>query len=290
MITYIIGGLVLLLIGLGFLYWSDKSVILTNYKLKSDKLPPNVKKIRIAHVSDLQSQYFGRGQKNIINIVKNSQPDFIVFTGDLLDRNHTNFEAAFTLMEGLVKIAPVYYVNGNHEFVLPEKSMNEFYKKLESAGVNILFDRVSRFEIKKGSKICIAGISEKTLYESKFFGSGEHNFSSEPIEKLVQKIEAQLSSEELNIMLVHEPQYLEHYDNLKTDFIFAGHAHGGQIRLFGQGLFSPGQGFFPRLTSGINCHNHSKMVISRGLGNSTFPFRVFNRPEIVLTEIGNSRD
>ena len=44
----------------------------------------------------------------------------------------------------------------------------------------------------------------------------------------------------------------------------AGHAHGGQIRVAGRGVFSPGQGLFPRYTCGVV---DGRMVISAGAGN-----------------------
>lgn len=90
----------------------------------------------------------------------------------------------------------------------------------------------------------------------------------------------------MSILLAHEPQFIEEYAAANYDFIFSGHAHGGQIRLpFLGGLFSPGQGVLPKLTSGVHCAGDGSMIISRGLGNSSFPLRIFNRPEIVLAEI-----
>ena len=68
--------------------------------------------------------------------------------------------------------------------------------------------------------------------------------------------------------------------------VFTGHAHGGQIRLpYIGGLLSPQQGILPKYTTGIYESNNTKMVVSRGLGNSQFPLRVFNNPEIVVVDI-----
>ena len=80
------------------------------------------------------------------------------------------------------------------------------------------------------------------------------------------------------------------YGNAGFDLVFAGHAHGGQIRLpLTEGLYAPGQGILPKLTSGSHDAGTCTMYISRGLGNSTFPFRVFNRPEIVSLELKSLR-
>jgi len=86
-----------------------------------------------------------------------------------------------------------------------------------------------------------------------------------------------------SILLAHRPEYLELYAAQNIDIVFSGHAHGGQIRLpvIG-GLFAPGQGWNPKYTCGFYRQKETTLVVSRGLGNSEFPFRVFNRPEIVI--------
>ena len=71
------------------------------------------------------------------------------------------------------------------------------------------------------------------------------------------------------------------------DLVFSGHAHGGQFRLpfLGRGLVAPGQGLFPRYTEGVHERNGTTMIISRGLGNSVIPVRLFNQPEIVCVKL-----
>ena len=93
----------------------------------------------------------------------------IVFTGDLADRNHTDYQASLTAIEGLVQIAPVYYVNGNHELVLPQEEISQMYDSMKSAGAVLLFDETAVIE-KKGAALRLMGISEETVYESKLRG------------------------------------------------------------------------------------------------------------------------
>ena len=85
------------------------------------------------------------------------------------------------------------------------------------------------------------------------------------------------------ILLSHRPEYFDVYVQNGVDVTFSGHAHGGQVRFPGfGGMVSPGQGIFPKLTSGIHEKEGSQLVVSRGIGNSIFPVRIFNQPEIVV--------
>ena len=87
-------------------------------------------------------------------------------------------------------------------------------------------------------------------------------------------------------MLSHHPEKIALYAACGFDLVFSGHAHGGQVRLpFIGGLFAPGQGIFPKYTSGLYKVGETSIVVSRGLGNSLFPLRVFNRPELVLVTL-----
>lgn len=289
-----------------FLQWSRKSIVTTEYSLESDRIPAEFDGFCIVQVSDLQSEYFGREQKNLLEQVRREKPEVIVFTGDLADRNHTDYRASLTAVEGLAQIAPVYYVNGNHELALPQEDISQIYDLMKDAGVVLLFDETAVIE-KKGAALCLTGLSEETVYESKLHGqvgaeagdgkvpdtvSGRKKISDADIaesvilDKMKELQKTSDSNKGFSILLVHEPQFLATYARGRFDLIFAGHAHGGQIRLpFTQGLFAPGQGILPHLTAGVHTYGKTKMVISRGLGNSTFPFRLFNRPEIVSVKL-----
>ena len=74
--------------------------------------------------------------------------------------------------------------------------------------------------------------------------------------------------------------------NRDIDLVLSGHAHGGQFRLFGQGFFAPGQGWFPKYTSGIHHGKHGRMIISKGMANTVkFAPRLFNPTEVVYIEV-----
>lgn len=270
-----------------FLRWNNKSIVTTEYMYKNEKLPDDFGRFRIAQVSDIQSEYFGQEQSDLIDAVQKTEPDVIVVTGDLLDRNHTLYNAALDAMVGLIAIAPVYYINGNHELALPEDDSWSFYRVLEDIGIHVIFDKTETFEF-QGTKINMIGLSEYTLYFAKEEGwkNGEY-LEPDVIRRQLDDLCAEKDDDAvLNILLAHEPQYIRHYARRGIDIIFSGHAHGGQFRMpNGQGLYAPGQGVLPWLTSGAHQMGQSTMYISRGLGNSIFPFRLNNRPEIVVVNV-----
>jgi len=85
------------------------------------------------------------------------------------------------------------------------------------------------------------------------------------------------------VLLSHRPELFDVYADNNIDLVLSGHAHGGQVRLpFIDGLAAPNQGLFPQYSEGVHENNRTKMVVSRGLGNSIFPIRINNRPELVV--------
>lgn len=282
-------GIVLLVLVIGiicFLHWSNKSIVISKYALSTEELPKAFHGYRITQVSDLQSEYFGKEQGNLLRKVEETQPDIIVFTGDLLDRNHTDFDAARMAMKGLLSIAPVYYVNGNHEMAIDEAQMKSFYEELREMGVEVLFDKAATIT-RDGENIFLLGLSEHTVFACKdFIKDNGAPLDMEMFRQALSDLREQVPEDAYTILLTHEPQHLENYGQFDFDLAFAGHAHGGQIRLpLTEGLYAPGQGVLPKLTCGFHDGGRTTLLVSRGLGNSTFPFRVFNRPEVVSLEM-----
>jgi hypothetical protein len=97
------------------------------------------------------------------------------------------------------------------------------------------------------------------------------------------------TNDSYTILLSHSPEFFEIYASRQADLVLTGHVHGGQFRLpFFGGVYAPGQGFFPKYDAGLFTDCNTNMIISRGLGNSIFPFRLNNNPEIVIISLQNS--
>ncbi len=249
-----------------FAFWQNNNITVTNHEYTSPKISKEFDGFKIVHLSDYHNKYCGENQESILNLVSQQNPDIIVITGDIIDQNFKGYENSQELITGAVEIAPVYYVTGNHE-----RSSDEYEiirETMINAGVNVLEDEIAIIE-KNGEILQIIGLDADSLQSN-----------------VLEELMSQTDSDSLCILLSHNPEEIEYYSECGADIAFCGHAHGGQIRLpFTQGLFAPDQGFLPEYTAGAHKNGNLTEYISRGIGNSGFPLRVFNFPEIVCVTL-----
>ena len=250
-----------------FLWWQANGLGVTYIEHSSWKLPIEFNGFKIAQVSDLHNKTFGKGHSALLDLLSRKSPDIIVITGDLVDRRRPDINAAMEFIYGAMAIAPVYYVSGNHEERL--ENHNEIYDKLVSAGVHVLENTKSKI-LRAGQSISIAGV-----------------FDSDSETVISKRIETAMGSPDgFTILLCHRPNYMDAFKRHSLDLVFCGHAHGGQFRIpFIGGLFAPDQGLFPQYTSGAYTEGDTTMIVSRGLGNSVMPIRLFNRPDVVIVTL-----
>lgn len=269
--------MVIIAVLVAFFTYENNSITITEIAFKNDKIPEEFKGYKILQISDLHNKEFGSKQNKILSKIKKIKPDVIVVTGDLIDSDKTDIDVAMDLINKAIDIAPIFYVSGNHEAW--SCSYDTLKPKLEEAGVVVLDNE--KKEISKGkSSIEIIGLSDISFTDSdelEYTGYGK-------IEGLLDNLAPK--NNKFKILLSHRPELFDIYSNSNVDLVFAGHAHGGQFRLpFIGGLIAPDQGFSPKLTEGIHTMNNTSMIISRGLGNSIIPVRVFNRPELIVVTL-----
>ena len=240
-----------------FVWFNNSCIKKTRVKRQIEGAP----KLKIVHLSDLHGKRFGKNSVKLIKKVGEEKPDLIAITGDIIHLyTPKNIAVAAEVVSALKEIAPVLFVAGNHE--MRNKGYRNLRKILLEAGATVLDDRAEEV-----CSIAVVGLNGASLRNDK-----------------ITKITPDTAP---RILLAHEPQFFEKYADAGYDLVLCGHAHGGQWRLpfTGIGLYAPGQGAFPKYTAGVHERGKCAMVISRGLGNSEFPLRLFNRPEIVVIEI-----
>ena len=260
-----------------FFNYQNNSITINEIEFKNDNIPDSFKGYKILQLSDLHNKEFGKEQEKILEKINNINPDIIVVTGDLIDSNNTNVDVAMKLINKVINISPIYYISGNHEAW--STSYNELKSKLEDSGVIVLENEKTQL-LKGSDTIDIIGLSDTSFISSDLLEYA----GNVKTEKLLNTLSE--NSSNFKILLSHRPELFDIYSNSSVDLVFSGHAHGGQFRLpFIGGLIAPDQGLFPKLTEGIHTSNNTTMVISRGLGNSIIPIRLFNRPELVVVTL-----
>lgn len=269
----ILSGILLILIV--WTAWGNTALELNTYTISSLGLPDAFDGYRIAQVSDLHNAEFGDGNQRLLDMLREAEPDMIAITGDLIDSRKTNIAVALAFAEEAVRIAPCYYVSGNHEARVPE--YRELKAGLEAAGVTVLDDARVEIEI-SGKSITIIGVNDPSFLA---------DYLTSDAAVMDRKL-SELSSEDASftILLSHRPELFDTYAAHEMDLVLTGHAHGGQFRLpLIGGLIAPNQGLFPKYDDGLYSEENTNMIVSRGLGNSIIPFRFNNRPEVVLIDL-----
>lgn len=218
----------------------------------------------------------GEENENLLTMLREAKPDMIAITGDIIDSRKLDMDIALDFIREAVKIAPCYYVSGNHEGRLDDYDVMK--AKMETAGVTVLEDTVVQIT-REGQSITLIGLQDPSFHGI---------YKPENIEKLADTQLTQLytNKDVFTVMLFHRPSYFEVYADHGVDLVLSGHMHGGQFRLpFLGGLYTPSHGFFPDYDGGIYTQDDTTMLVSRGIGNSVVPIRFNNRPEVILIEL-----
>lgn len=262
---------VLLIAAVWWVLWANEAVERTDVTVTSSILPDAFRGFRIAHVSDLHNAQLGPDNGDLLALLREAEPDIIAITGDLVDQRRTDMEVALNFVREAVKIAPCYYTVGNHESQV--YAFPELEQAMADAGVTVLRNASVTLE-RGGESIQIIGLDDYTFFP----GAGGWDC----VMNMLATLEP-IDRSGYDILLAHRPEFWGEYVKLDTELILAGHAHGGQIRLpLIGGLYAPDQEFFPQWDAGTFSQGDTTMVVSRGLGNSSFPLRVNNRPEVVI--------
>lgn len=243
---------------------------ISRYEVKSQKLPESFDGFKIVQLSDLHGAEFGVDGMGLVEKVKELEPDIIALTGDFVT-DEGDLAAVEKLAARLVKLCPVYFISGNHEFGsgLAVKVRNI----LERAGVKYLSNEyltISRGE----DEILLGGVEDPLAYADMLSP-----------DELAQKMN-DAAPDAFKILLGHRNYWMTEYPELPVDLIFCGHAHGGLIRIPGVGgLIGTDRRLFPDFDAGEYNNGRYTLIVSRGLGNSVSIPRIFNRPEIVCVEL-----
>lgn len=258
------------------LVWGNTALVTANVLVCSNGIPEAFDAYRIVQISDLHDAQIGENNEKLIAMTAETEPDCIVLTGDFVDSSRFHPELSLSVAESLVKIAPVYYVSGNHEAILPDEDYQALTDGLRGLGVCVLEDESAELT-RDGQSIRLIGLTDIGFHPGTL---------EEKKDALRTALSALLPEDEFSVTLAHRPELMDVYTECGAPLVLSGHAHGGQIRLPGMGgLIAPGQGLFPKYTEGKYEENGTTLVVSRGIGNSVLPLRVNDRPQIVVVQL-----
>lgn len=258
------------------LVWGNTALVTADVLVCSNGIPEAFDAYKIVQISDLHDAQIGENNEKLIAMTAETEPDCIVLTGDFVDSSRFHPERSLSVAESLVKIAPVYYVSGNHEAILPDEDYQALTDGLRGLGVCVLEDESAELT-RDGQRIRLIGLTDIGFHPGTL---------EEKKDALRTALSALLPEDEFSVTLAHRPELMDVYTECGAPLVLSGHAHGGQIRLPGiGGLIAPGQGLFPKYTEGKYEENGTTLVVSRGIGNSVLPLRVNDRPQIVVVQL-----
>lgn len=251
--------------------------------IQSDKIPASFHNKKIAFLSDLHNNKFGKDNEEIIKKLELENPDYVFVGGDMLVSKMGNeYGIALNLLKQLANKYPVYCGNGNHEVRLLWKSeenpeygviYEEYISAMKKAGVHHICNE--RVKIMEGEEwICLSEIDLPKPYYKKL---SSVKLDLEYMEEQIGYCE----KDSFQVLLAHNPAYFDTYVRWGADLTLSGHVHGGIMRLpFLGGVIDPAYHLFPKYDAGLFEKDGKKMIISVGLGTHSIKIRLFNPPKI----------
>lgn len=194
-----------------------------------------------------------------------AKADAILILGDLVNRHRKGYANAVQFLKDAPELAPTFYAIGNHEWKFPQR--DEYWPHVEKSRVTVIDNTFTLFE-----GVVLGGLSSapRGAVKPEFLT----NMEQQPGYKL--------------LMCHHPEMYKPYVHGHDIDLTLAGHAHGGQVRIFGQGIYSPDQGLFPRWTEGW--YFDRRLLVSRGMINSTWAPRINNPCELIMLHLKGLED
>ncbi len=215
----------------------------------------------------LLSDLHGKASSSLIEQILPQSADVVFLCGDMMNGCARENEKTLLFFSALSRMAPTFYSLGNHELAPDGADL----LTLRQTGVTLLDDRFACF-----GSVLIGGLS------SGFLGGRQSAWMKTATPDLAF-LSHFAKQKGFRILLSHHPEYYPRYiRRTSIDLVLSGHAHGGQCRLFGHGLFAPGQGLLPRLTSGVY---DGRLIVSRGLASTSRLPRLFNPTQMMLIEL-----
>lgn len=247
------------------------------------ELPNLTKKCRFVMISDLHNKVYGNKNDKVIEAVRTANPDFIIIAGDLITSHvKESTDPGVNLVNALSKDYKVFYGMGNHETRMKQDrgtfgdKFDRLIKGVEHPNVTVLANESCCLD---EYNIRMTGLELERMY---FAHLRKRKMSENYMEEHVGKVKDNCC----NILIAHNPDYFEEYAKWGADFVLSGHVHGGIMRIpFLGGVIAPSYKLFPKYDGGVFYEGKSVMLLGRGMGAHTIPFRFFNPAQLYVVTL-----
>ncbi len=212
----------LLVAVLGTVIWAvliEPNWIKTEYiAFDTEKMSPELPKVRLVHISDIHLQEYGNYEKKIVRKVNQLDADIIVITGDLfytfmyfegdIRRLKPVLNHVIEFLSGLHSKHGIYICRGNNDMSDQIENSNLFLHAMQDIGVHVLSNQSQLLTV-KGQELFLAGVDFPE------FGPGE----TAKFERLVHYNNTVLQSGPSN-----DNSYTHYYpaENAWQDYCFQG--------------------------------------------------------------------
>ncbi len=271
---------VIIMVCVWFLLYDSNRFVVRTHEITDERIR---RPLRAVVLADLHNKRYGKENERLLEAVRTCEPDCILIAGDMLTaKPGKSFEPALQVLRELKKDYPVYYGNGNHEHRLKlyPRSYGDMAKRYEAAlGELGIEPMVNTHAALQPWGIVIYGSEIDKLYYRRF---KVQDMDQDYLERLLGVPDPGV----YNVLLAHNPDYFPYYAEWGADLTISGHVHGGIVRIpfLGKGVASPCVRLFPKYDGGLFYEKGKTMLLSRGLGIHTIPFRLFNPGELWVVD------
>ncbi len=254
---------------LALLNWGTKTRFVTRYYELSDARIHD--EVRIAIISDLHGAEYGNQQSDLIAALDQVSPHMVLLLGDIFNQSGSNSHAT-ELIHALSGRFNCFFVPGNHEYQSGKPTA--IRDLLRAANIPILTGTSTMLTV---NQTCV-----------QVFGVDDGRGGKAKQLQQIASAGAQRSDYIYSILAIHVPNGVESYLHYGFDLMLSGHTHGGQIIIphVLNGLYAPGQGFFPKYGGGRYDFENQSLIISRGLSQQPLWLpRLGNPPELTIVTL-----
>lgn len=250
-------------------YVGTMGLVTKEYTIYDKDITDEFDGLKIVHFSDL---HYNRAinlnkVKKMVKEINLINPDIVVFTGDLIDKDANLSSDDYDEIANVLKTINARYgkyaIMGNHDYF---KNKDGVIKIFNTSGFKYLENEYDLIYNKKGEKIFIGGINTVS-------------YDQDDIDKTLGYLKNK-NDEDYRIILVHEPDITDMIvSDYKVNLILAGHSHNGQVRMPIIGAIYTPEGA-KRYYDNYYEIDGTDLYISSGIGVSTFNYRLFDHPSI----------